>query len=336
MGAPVLSSHKDSLYRNKMEDVQRFMELRHEGKHKVYDVRGEKGASYDPKYFKGSVATSYRFFDHNPCPLRMLLDICEDMAKWLEADKENVVAVHCKAGKGRTGMVISALLVRLGIAPTASSALGLFGDIRTHDGKGVTIPSQMRYVHYFEAAYKGRDIKEPVYHLRHVRLHGVPQFDIQGGSDPYFDVRLGDGKECIFNLLSASKGQVKHYYPSAKIVDLDVSSYNVRVKGDVKMMFLDYDDVGAPDKMFHCWFHTSFIDNNYICFHKSVLDRACKDKSCKEFESSFKVEIFLDRVEETEGEFAKLSSEYLADDEDEDESEDEEEDGGEDGENDKE
>jgi phosphatidylinositol-3,4,5-trisphosphate 3-phosphatase/dual-specificity protein phosphatase PTEN len=244
---------------------------------------------------------------------------------------DNVAAIHCKAGKGRTGMVISALLIRLGIAPTASSALGLFGDIRTHDGKGVTIPSQMRYVHYFEAVHKGREVTNtPVYHLRHVRLHGVPQFDIQGGSDPYFDVRLGDGKECIFNLLSASKGQVKHYYPSAKIVDLDVSSYYVRVKGDVKMMFLDYDDVVAQDKMFQCWFHTSFIDNNYICFHKSVLDRACKDKSCKEFESTFKVEIFLDRVEELEGEFAKLSTEYLADDEEEEEEgEEEEEEGGE-------
>jgi len=48
-----------------------------------------------------------------------------------------------------------------------------------------------------------------------------------------------------------------------------------------------------------------------------VLDRACKDKSCKEFEPDFKLEIFLDQVEEREGEFAKLQGTYLHDDVDE-------------------
>ena len=38
-----------------------------------------------------------------------------------------------------------------------------------------------------------------------------------------------------------------------------------------------------------------------------MLDRACKDKRCKEFEPDFKVELFLDQVEEKEGEFANLA-----------------------------
>lgn len=58
---------------------------------------------------------------------------------------------------------------------------------------------------------------------------------------------------------------------------------------------------------------------SYLLFHKVVLDRACKDKSCKEFEPDFKLEIFLDEVEEREGEFAKLQQQgtYLHDDVDE-------------------
>jgi len=314
LGAPF--EGRESLYRNQMHDVRRFLDLKHEGKHRIYDLRAEKGASYKTSLFH-SVATQYRFFDHNPSPLKMLVAICEDMASWLAADSDNVVAVHCKAGKGRTGMVVSALLVRLGIAPTAPSALGMFGDERTNDGKGVTIPSQMRYVHYYEALRRGHSDVPKVYQIRHVRLHTVPNFDIEGGSDPFFDVRLGDGRECIFNLLQASGGRVKHYYPKERLIDLDVERFNIRVKGDVKMVFYDFDEVGSPDKMYHFWFNTAFVDNNYLLLHKAVLDRACKDKTCKEFEADFKMEIFLDCVDEKEGEFDKIKGEYLYDDVDE-------------------
>jgi len=64
----------------------------------------------------------------------------------------------------------------------------------------------------------------------------------------------------------------------------------------VKIVFYDWDQFSAPDKMFHLWFNTGFIDNNYLLFHKDVLDRACKDKACKEFDPEFKIEIFLDKA----------------------------------------
>jgi phosphatidylinositol-3,4,5-trisphosphate 3-phosphatase and dual-specificity protein phosphatase PTEN len=205
----------------------------------------------------------------------------------------------------------------------------MFGDERTNDGKGVTIPSQMRYVHYYEALRRGHSDVSKVYQIRHVRLHTVPNFDIEGGSDPFFDVRLGDGRECIFNLLQASGGRVKHYYPKERLIDLDVERFNIRVKGDVKMVFYDFDEVGSPDKMYHFWFNTAFVDNNYLLLHKAVLDRACKDKTCKEFEADFKMEIFLDCVDEKEGEFDKIKGEYLHDDVDEGGEGDEEEEGAE-------
>lgn len=318
MGAP--SEGSDALYRNPMKDVQAFFELRHQGRFRIFDLRGEKGASYDPAKFGGNVA-GYRFFDHNPAPLKLIRDCCMDMDAWLSLDPENVAAVHCKAGKGRTGLIIAAYLVHCGIAPSTTAALRMFGDVRTHNGKGVTIPSQMRYVHYYEQQLRNGapDSFPPrVYKLRTIRMHTVPNFDVGGGCDPFFDVRLGDGKQCIFNMLAALKGKVKHYPSKQKVVDLDVAPFNIRVKGDVKIVFYDWDALGSPDKMFHFWFNTGFIINNYLQFNKEVLDRACKDKACKEFEPDFKLELFLERVEEIPGEFEKLETEYLDADHDED------------------
>ena len=147
MGAPSLGS--EGLYRNPLPEVQRFFETRHAGKYRVYDLRGEKGACYDPALFKGRVMPA-RFFDHNPAPLALIKAVCLDMDAWLAADPANVVALHCKAGKGRTGLIIAAYLVHSKACPSTTEALRFFGEARTSNGKGVTIPSQMRYVHYYE------------------------------------------------------------------------------------------------------------------------------------------------------------------------------------------
>ena len=58
--------------------------------------------------------------------------------------------------------------------------------------------------------------------------------------------------------------------------------------------------------MFTAWFHTGFIKDNYLCFEKSVIDKACKDKEHRIFDPNFKLEIFLHRV--SPGEVAAAQS----------------------------
>ena len=62
-----------------------------------------------------------------------------------------MVVVHCKAGKGRTGLCCAALLLFLGSAHTWSAALAQFAIMRTSNCVGVTIASQRRWVQYFDA-----------------------------------------------------------------------------------------------------------------------------------------------------------------------------------------
>ena len=44
-----------------------------------------------------------------------IVEYCKNVREWLDADPENVIAVHCKGGKGRTGTMICVWLVDCGI-----------------------------------------------------------------------------------------------------------------------------------------------------------------------------------------------------------------------------
>jgi phosphatidylinositol-3,4,5-trisphosphate 3-phosphatase/dual-specificity protein phosphatase PTEN len=308
MGFP--SEGSESLYRNPMSEVQRFFDVRHKDHFKIYNLCSER--SYDLTQFFPR-CERFGFDDHNPCPLALIKPYCESMDEWLTADPKNVASVHCKAGKGRTGTMICAYLVHSRKCATADEALFHFGVVRTKNAKGVTIPSQMRYVHYYEQQLL---LNPPTasYQITHIRFVTVPSFDgaLMGyGCDPYFSVTASwleeDKKRDGEVYLQKSKKfydykdhvkKIRHFRRDERFVDLDLSTHGLRVRGDTKLVFYDKDKYNADGKMFQIWFHTAFVENNYLCFEKSVIDKACKDKDNKLFDPNFKVEIFLHKIED--------------------------------------
>lgn len=100
--------------------------------------------------------------------------MCESMGKWIDASAENVCGVHCKAGKGRTGVMIVAYLLHCGMFSNADEAIAFYGNQRTFDGKGVTIRSQQRYCQYF---FKNLNQTRPLAYLYvlSVRIYSMPE-----------------------------------------------------------------------------------------------------------------------------------------------------------------
>lgn len=144
MGFP--STGNEGIYRNHADHVTEFLRIKHGDKVKVYNLCSER--DYPVSLFDGRVS-KYPFDDHNPPPMQMFLPFCKDAKQWLDSDPENVIAVHCKAGKGRTGVMICAYLLYVGEWDNADECMAFYGFARTHNGKGVTIPSQIRFIRHF-------------------------------------------------------------------------------------------------------------------------------------------------------------------------------------------
>eukprot|EP00435_Cladocopium_sp_Y103_P006734 s848_g2.t1 len=158
----------EAQFRNPMAEVQRFLRSRHP-KHRVYNLCKEEGRRYDDECFR-EVRRRITFFDHTICPLQRLVELLEEQHRFLGEDKNNVVVIHCKAGKGRTGLVCSCLLLREGIKSDACKALETYAKKRTYDGKGVTIPSQIRYVKLYSQFLQDGFLRKQVVRLKSVCL----------------------------------------------------------------------------------------------------------------------------------------------------------------------
>ncbi|KAJ6844244.1 phosphatidylinositol 3,4,5-trisphosphate 3-phosphatase and protein-tyrosine-phosphatase PTEN2A [Iris pallida] len=164
----------EGFYRNHMEEVIKFFETHHKGKYKVYNLCSER--LYDASLLEGKVA-SFPFDDHNCPPIQLIISFCQSAYSWLKEDIENVVVVHCKAGMARTGLMISSLLLYLKFFPTAEESMDYYNQKRCIDGKGLVLPSQIRYVKYFERIltyFNGENQPGRRCMLRGFRLHKCP------------------------------------------------------------------------------------------------------------------------------------------------------------------
>merc|ERR1711991_762566 len=176
----------EAMYRNPTSEVKRFFNTYHKGKFKVYNLCIEKERQYSASKFSniGGECAKYGFKDHNSPQLELILEFCKDLHEWLARDKGNIAAIHCKAGKGRTGVMNCAYLAYAKITKNAEQALLKYGQARTKNAKGVTIPSQRRYVIYFiDYVMNPQICPDPdrfqfyqICILKRVRMNTIPDF----------------------------------------------------------------------------------------------------------------------------------------------------------------
>ena len=117
----------------------------------------------------------------------------------------------------------------------------------------------------------------------------IPSFSSVGSHcSPDFTIENGDEREFKWS----DKNKKQTYQENTPYVDFLMEGEGFTVKGDVRIKFVHLHSLGKKDTMFKLWFNTCFIpeDGVYV-FTKDMIDKACKDLSCKKFKKNFKIEV---------------------------------------------
>ncbi|XP_031480074.1 phosphatidylinositol 3,4,5-trisphosphate 3-phosphatase and protein-tyrosine-phosphatase PTEN2A-like [Nymphaea colorata] len=246
----------EGFYRNHMEEVMKFFDTHHKGKYKVYNLCSER--LYDASLFEGKVAC-FPFDDHNCPPIQLIISFCQSAYAWLKEDIENVVVVHCKAGMARTGLMISSLLLYLKFFPTAEESISYYNQKRCVDGKGLVLPSQIRYVKYFERIltyFNGENQPGRRCILRGFRLHRCPYWvrpsiTVSDHNGVLFSTKKHPRTKSVapeeFWFTAPRKGIMVFALPGERGL--------AELAGDFKVHF--HDRQGD----FYCWLNTTMMEN---------------------------------------------------------------------------
>ncbi|XP_066872994.1 phosphatidylinositol 3,4,5-trisphosphate 3-phosphatase TPTE2-like [Kogia breviceps] len=293
------SSGKQSLYRNPIKEVVRFLDTKHQNHYRVYNLCSEK--AYDAKYFHDRVRR-YMIDDHNVPSLSEMVAFSKEVKEWMAQDEENVTVIHCKGGKGRTGTMICAYLLASEIFATAEDSLYYFGERRTDKStsskfQGIETPSQNRFVGYFAMVKNTYNLTLPP--VKKLTMKKIIIYSIRGvgkGNGKDLKVQIIMQRKPVFFCSASKNCRIVHDAETDRVI---INPSNCPpLYDEVKVKFLSSSDLPKyyDDCPFFFWFHTSFIQNNRLYLSRSELDNPHKPKAWKIYRPEFAVEVYFDDV----------------------------------------
>ena len=301
-----------SLYRNPIEKVAAFLDAKHPGKYKLYNLCSEK--TYQTSHFHDRVER-FAVDDHNVPSLEDMARFAASVKSWLAADPENVIVVHCKGGKGRTGTMICVWLVEAGVFSDAKESLDYFGCRRTDTNvgskfQGVETPSQSRYVGYYEAMrarHGGRPPSPPArVALRRIAVRGMMYVGQGNGDDFWFTVSQGRANPVFSAHLGLRRNCEVSYDPERDVLVVGGLGDCPPLEGDVRVLFQTSSRTvpkGYEKCPFYFWFNTSFLEDGkedgkpvVLSLGREDLDNPHKPKTWHCFRQGFRVDVELERL----------------------------------------
>uniref|UniRef100_A0A6Q2XTA9 Tensin 1 n=1 Tax=Esox lucius TaxID=8010 RepID=A0A6Q2XTA9_ESOLU len=217
--------------------------------------------------------------DHHAPALDKICSMCKAMDTWLNADQHNVVVLHNKGNRGRTGVVVAAYMHYSNISASADQALDRFAMRRFYQDKALPVgqPSQRRYIRYFSGLLSGNiKINNKPLFLHHVIMHGIPDFESKGGCRPF--LKIYQAMQPVY-----TSGIYNVQGDSHTSICITIEP-GLLLKGDI-LLKCYHKRFRSPnrDVVFRVQFHTCAIHDLGVVFGKNELDETFKDERFPEY-----------------------------------------------------
>ncbi|XP_071485521.1 tensin-1-like [Diadema antillarum] len=185
----------ENQYRSNLRDVVRMLQNKHQNSYVVFNLSRRR---HDIAKLNQEVR-DLGWPNVLAPPLERLCSICKQIETWMKTNPNNVVVLHCKGGRGPIGVVVSAFMNYMHITSNTESSMDRFAMKRFLDAKAANSmhPSQRRYIDYFTGLLTNSiQINSAPLFLHHIVIHGVPNYDSNGGCRPF--VRIYQGMHPVY------------------------------------------------------------------------------------------------------------------------------------------
>uniref|UniRef100_A0A3Q3LQX4 Tensin 1b n=1 Tax=Mastacembelus armatus TaxID=205130 RepID=A0A3Q3LQX4_9TELE len=268
-------SVEEQSYAANLQEVASMLRSKHGHNYLLFNLSEKR---YDINQLNPKVL-DFGWPDHHAPALDKICSICKAMDTWLSADSHNVVVIHNKGNRGRTGVVVAAYMHYSNISASADQALDRFAMKRFYEDKVLPVgqPSQKRYVEYFSGLLSGHiKINNKPLFLHHVIMHGIPNFESKGGCRPFLKIY-----QAMQPLYTSGIYNVQGDSQTSICITIEPG---LLLKGDI-LLKCYHKRYRSPcrDVIFRVQFHTCAVHNLGIVFGKDELDETFKDDRFPEY-----------------------------------------------------
>uniref|UniRef100_A0A8C4IEC7 Tensin 1b n=1 Tax=Dicentrarchus labrax TaxID=13489 RepID=A0A8C4IEC7_DICLA len=269
------SNVEEQSYAANLREVASMLRSKHGHNYLLFNLSEKR---YDISQLNPKVL-DFGWPDHHAPALDKICSICKAMDTWLSADSHNVVVIHNKGNRGRTGVVVAAYMHYSNISASADQALDRFAMKRFYEDKVLPVgqPSQKRYVEYFSGLLSGHiKINNKPLFLHHVIMHGIPNFESKGGCRPFLKIYQAMQPvytSGIYNVQGDSQTSICITIEPGLLLkgDILLKCYHKRYRSPCR------------DVIFRVQFHTCAVHDLGIVFGKDELDETFKDDRFPEY-----------------------------------------------------
>ncbi|XP_067300590.1 tensin-1 isoform X6 [Pseudorasbora parva] len=269
------SNVEEPSYSANIKEVATMLRSKHGDNYLLFNLSEKR---YDISKLNPKVL-DFGWPDHHAPALDKICSICKAMDTWMNADSHNVVVLHNKGNRGRTGVVVAAYMHYSNISASADQALDRFAMKRFYEDKVLPVgqPSQRRYVQYFSGLLSGNiKINNKPLFLHHVIMHGIPNFESKGGCRPFLKIYQAMQPvytSGIYNVQGDSQTSICITIEPGLLLkgDILLKCYHKRFRSP------------SRDVIFRVQFHTCAVHDLGIVFGKDELDETFKDDRFPEY-----------------------------------------------------